>query len=419
MYKNLSNLNIIYCDKSIQNRESNLKNHIKNTYILNSEQKAIKFFSTLYKTATNIDAIIYQINELNDLENIDTLLTHIRDIDDHVPIIINHICSIDYKTSFNVTFHFNPDNNIDSLLKKIQICVKNHKRIDNIKDEHHKLEKHLSIFNDVTLVSKTDLKGVITYVNDAFCESTGFTRDELIGQPHNVVRHPEMRKEIFADMWKIIQQGQVWQGKIKSLSKNNETYWVKATIFPIFDETNNIVEYISIRFLTTEDEHKTREVRKKNLKMIVKNRYSEYSLKRRIAELEQYINSGYLTHLERKSKELEEKNDSLRHQIKILEQDLRSSKNNESNSVSNTVSRFRNIQKDLHTANNKCKALENTIHSQKKEISKKEDQIVKLETKIHDLTNQIRHDNIELELKDVKLRNIASSHKKKKSFLAS
>ena len=87
--------------------------------------------------------------------------------------------------------------------------------------------------------------------------------------------------------------------------------------------------------------------------------------------------------------------------------------------LSNTVSRFRNIQKDLHTANNKCKALENTIHSQKKEISKKEDQIVKLETKIHDLTNQIRHDNIELELKDVKLRNIASSHKKKKSFLAS
>lgn len=419
MRKDLLNLNIIYCDKGSQNRESGLSSFFLNTYVLNSEQKAIKFFSTLYKTATSIDAIIYQVNEQKDFTSIETLLTQIRDIDEHIPIIINHIHRLEFKTIHNVTFHFNPDNNIDTLLKKIDICVKNHKKIDNIKDENHKLEKHLSIFNDVTLVSKTDLKGVITYVNDAFCESTGFSRDELIGQPHNVVRHPEMRKEIFTEMWNVIQQGQVWQGKLKSMDKNKDTYWVKATIFPIFDETNNIIEYISIRFLTTEDEHKTRDVRRKNLKMIVKNKVSEYHLKKRIAELEQYVNSGYLTHLEKKSKELEEKNDSLKHQIKRLEQDLRASKNNESNSVSNTVSRFRNIQKDLHTANNKCKALENTINSQKKEISKKEDQIIKLETRIHDLTNQIRHDNIELEKKDVKLRNIASNHKKKRGFLAS
>jgi len=96
------------------------------------------------------------------------------------------------------------------------------------------------------LVSKTDLKGRIVYCNAAFVEVSGFAEAELMGAPHNIVRHPDMPREAFADLWQTLQQGLPWTGMIKNRRKNGDHYWVLANVTPV-REDGEIVGYMSVR----------------------------------------------------------------------------------------------------------------------------------------------------------------------------
>ena len=100
---------------------------------------------------------------------------------------------------------------------------------------------------DFCILSTTDPKGRITYVNDDFIEAAGFSEEELIGKAHNIVRHPDMPPEAFADLWSTIKGGKPWMGMVKNRRKNGDHYWVKAFVSPIFDDAGNIVEYQSVR----------------------------------------------------------------------------------------------------------------------------------------------------------------------------
>ncbi|CAM3014384.1 methyl-accepting chemotaxis sensory transducer [Ectopseudomonas mendocina] len=101
------------------------------------------------------------------------------------------------------------------------------------------------------LISTTDLNSKITYCNDAFVEISGFTREELIGQPHNLVRHPDMPPAVFGHMWETIKQGKPWMGIVKNRSKNGDFYWVSAYVTPVY-ENGRIAGYESVRSLPTE-----------------------------------------------------------------------------------------------------------------------------------------------------------------------
>jgi aerotaxis receptor len=96
------------------------------------------------------------------------------------------------------------------------------------------------------IVSMTDLQGNITFVNDEFVRVSGFLRDELIGQPHNLVRHPSMPAAAFADLWATVKAGRPWQGLVKNRCKNGDFYWVDANVTPI-REQGAVVGYVSIR----------------------------------------------------------------------------------------------------------------------------------------------------------------------------
>lgn len=108
------------------------------------------------------------------------------------------------------------------------------------------------------IVTKTDLKGCITYVNDNFLEITGFTREELIGKNHNIVRHPDVPPALFADLWKVIQSGRPWRGTLKNRCKNGDHYWVDAYVSPI-KERGQIIGYMSVRNAASHDEVKKAE----------------------------------------------------------------------------------------------------------------------------------------------------------------
>ncbi len=106
--------------------------------------------------------------------------------------------------------------------------------------------------NGIIIVSQTDEKGKIIYANEDFCKISKYTKDELIGKAHNIVRHPDMPKDAFADMWQTIKSGKVWTGIVKNRSKDGGYYWVNATVYPSTDKDE--MKYFSVRVRPSEEE---------------------------------------------------------------------------------------------------------------------------------------------------------------------
>lgn len=114
------------------------------------------------------------------------------------------------------------------------------------------LEEYKKAVDIGSIVSKTNSKGIITYVNEEFCKISGYSANELIGKNHNIVRHPDVGSEIYKDLWQTIKSKKVWKGKIKNLAKDGSAYYVKAAIVPILDDNQDIVEYLALRQNVTE-----------------------------------------------------------------------------------------------------------------------------------------------------------------------
>ncbi|NME68898.1 methyl-accepting chemotaxis protein [Flammeovirga aprica] len=123
--------------------------------------------------------------------------------------------------------------------------IETQRRAEALKNE---LESRVNAFNSAALMSETDLHGNITFINDAFAELSGYTKDELLGKPHNIVRHPSTPKSVFKEFWETIQDGRIFKVKYRNLKKNGGYYWVDATIAPVLDNDGKPVKYIAIRF---------------------------------------------------------------------------------------------------------------------------------------------------------------------------
>lgn len=114
------------------------------------------------------------------------------------------------------------------------------KKQDELNQYSRMIEEHV-------IVSRTDEYGRINYVSDSFCEVSEFSRGELMGKPHNIVRHPDMPAELFKDMWETIQAGRIWEGKIKNLTKHQGYFIANTTVMPVFAASGVIEGYVSIR----------------------------------------------------------------------------------------------------------------------------------------------------------------------------
>lgn len=128
------------------------------------------------------------------------------------------------------------------------------------------------------IISRTDLKGVITYVNETFAEISGYKMDELVGQPHNIVRHPDMPSSIFADLWKMIQEKGQWKGVVKNLRKDKGFYWVRALVSGVYKD-GELVEFKSLRTPVSYEEKRDHQIlydkiRQENAERIRKVIYS-------------------------------------------------------------------------------------------------------------------------------------------------
>src|SRR6478672_8124934 len=114
--------------------------------------------------------------------------------------------------------------------------------------------------DDTIIVSRTDLKGKLTYFNEEFVAASGFTPAELNGQPHNIVRHPDMPAEAFENLWETLKAGKPWAGAVKNRRKNGDFYWVLASATPIY-EGGQVAGYMSIRTrLPSDQRHEAEQV---------------------------------------------------------------------------------------------------------------------------------------------------------------
>jgi len=129
----------------------------------------------------------------------------------------------------------------------------------------------------VTIVSQTDLQGIITSVNEAFVRVSGYSREELIGQKHNLLRHPDVPKAAFRDLWKTIKSGKPWTQIVKNRCKNGDHYWVEANVSPVL-ENGEIVGYLSVRRKISDEQKRATEAAYQainNGKVVLKNGYVE------------------------------------------------------------------------------------------------------------------------------------------------
>ncbi len=119
----------------------------------------------------------------------------------------------------------------------------------NIKtaDELNILKQYKNIIDNILITSKTNIEGIITYANENFCQISGYTKEELIGHSHNIVRNPNLPTNIFKELWSVILSGKIWHGNVENRHKDGSNYYAKSIIIPIKDRNGNILEFVAIR----------------------------------------------------------------------------------------------------------------------------------------------------------------------------
>jgi len=142
------------------------------------------------------------------------------------------------------------------------------------------------------IVSKTDEKGVITFVNDEFCKISGYTKEELLGSNHNIIRHPDVSQETFKVLWETILSKKPYKTTARNLCKNGDTVYLNTTITPILDENDEIKEFIAIRYDVTKEVELKKDLEKKDEELKTLNQTLEDRVKdqtRQLLELNQTL----------------------------------------------------------------------------------------------------------------------------------
>ncbi|WP_224999034.1 PAS domain-containing protein [Cesiribacter sp. SM1] len=134
------------------------------------------------------------------------------------------------------------------------------RRMDESLSIQRELDARMQVLSKVALLTESDLYGSITYVNDKFCEVSGWSQQEVLGKPHSILRHPDNPKEFYKEMWATIKNGRMWQGRFPNRAKDGSTYWVDSAIAPVMDQTGKPHKYIGIRFDVTDQVNKEKEL---------------------------------------------------------------------------------------------------------------------------------------------------------------
>ena len=361
-----------------------------------------------------IDAVISDIT-MPTMDGIE-MLKLIKEIDKDIPFILTTAYSdVHYfkeAIKLNVTHYAIKPINIKEVTLHIQeICaVKFQAR--TIEKKQKELEEYLCAIDQVALISKTDTEGIITYANETFCEVSGYKEDELIGQAHSIVRHPEVPTRTFKDLWETIRSGKIWKNRLKNLSKNKESYHVNTTIIPIYDEYDDVInEYISIRFLTTQEEEEKRAFKKQVIKNMgdIKKEFSD--LKEENEVLKNKLK--FFDHVDLIQRQLDNektRNANFRTQIKHYEKEIGKIKERSDKLITESKDRLNKIVREKNDykfkndlLNKRMTQLEDLLSNHEEKLQRQDIDLISKSRKIMNLYDVIDYRESQLSKLGVKI----------------
>lgn len=237
-------------DEILLNRlERILKREVKYLYSFSSPIEALKKIEEIKPDLVITDIKMPQMNGLEMVDKIRTVCTNI-------PIIVASAFSepkyFQEAIKLKIEKFVIKPIDIDELISTIERISEKIQLEKMFLEKNRLLQEYKEIVDKSNHVTKTDKSGKITYVNEKFAELCGYTKEELIGKNHNIVRHPSMPKSFFKRLWKTILDKKIWQGTIKSRDKSGKIFYVETTISPIVDDNGDIIEFISIKNDVTE-----------------------------------------------------------------------------------------------------------------------------------------------------------------------
>ena len=168
------------------------------------------------------------------------------------------------------------------------------------------LKQYKEAIEKSNIISKTDVAGIITFVNDEFCKISGYSKEELIGANHNIVRHPDVEESKFKLLWDTINAKEIYKDTVKNLAKDGSTFYVNTTVIPILDEDENIVEFVAIRYDVTKEVFYKEELLRREIELQELNATLEKRVQEKTKELKE-LNATLHSRVEKEIAKNEEK----------------------------------------------------------------------------------------------------------------
>jgi PAS domain S-box-containing protein len=290
--------------------------------------------------------------------------------------------------------------NIKEIIYKVQEACQVQYQYAIATHNYKEAQGYLNVINQVAIVSKTDLLGDITYVNEMFCRISGYDESELLGNSHSMIKHQDSSNELYKDMWEKIRTGQKWSGKLKNKAKDGDPYFVNANIFPIYDEFDTeIIGYMSIQFLTTSEENEKREYKAHIRQITLEQKRNESELKKKIIELEKKLNNAeYIDILEENSSKATSQNKKLIKQMDYYEEKIRNFEKEKVEIQKAAKEHFFNIMEENKTLKSqnmvmrkKLTQLEIDFEKQTHEVYRLNEQVNTQSKVVFDLKDVIEH----------------------------
>lgn len=393
----LKTLTLLYVEDDIQVREKFviiLNKLFKKVFIANDGVEALEQYVQSNREGSYIDLIISDISMPN--MNGVTFLEQVRKIDQYIPFIFTTAYSnSEYLISSikqGVTNYFVKPVDAKEIIFQIQKNCELKQKEQELAHYQHEIQEYMNVIDKVAIISVFDLNGELTYVNEFFKEVTGYQEEELLGKNYKLIAHPDMAQSIFDKQWDTLQNGKIWKGKIKHISKNEDVFYTNTTILPMHLVGKiDALTYMSIKFITTKEENEKREYKKKVLFNLQETKRINQLEKDKIEILEQKI-SQYKG-LEKTEKALEkQKKTSSKYYEKIqeLEQNIDSVQKKYENLTLNANNQIRDVLKVANDMKIKKESANQNASLVRKEIILREELIAKLTKQIEEQSNKIQ-----------------------------